>query len=241
MTFKLTASIVGVLATLVVTTSVSAQGEIEPFDSNTGYDHVSQPPPGAFSSADWCFSFNDESLVGDTIEVTAVGPTGVVTGVGVVEASGTTLVRVGITEGGDYAVTSIRAVEAGVTISSANVDAIKVVFDPEFISCLDGLVVAPPPAPPAAATTPAPVTTAAPTTAAATAPPVTAVASDPEPTDSSSSLLWWILIGAGAALFLGGGLVFFSPKRSSTKERKRTKSGEKEDDDDPRDAPKPRD
>ncbi len=214
-----------VLVTMAATSgpALAQDGPIEVFDSNTGYDHVNQPPPGSLSSADWCLSFSDFSLVGQTIEVTATGPSGTVTGIGVVADDGSVRVRVGITEGGSYSITSIRAPDSGRSVESGEVDSVDVVFDPDFVDCADGLSIAPPPT-----TTGAPTTTLEPTTTTlepttttleptTTSTPSTTVsptAPPSQPASGGGSTGWWVLFGGGIGLLLVGLAMTFFPEVS---------------------------
>lgn len=218
-------------------TGAGAQDPVEPFDATNGYDHVNQPPPGAFSSADWCLSFTDAGLVGQTVEITATGPSGTVVGTGEVGADRTVKVRVGITEGGVYTITSIVVVGGGAVVVPESVQSIDVVFDPEVIDCFDELAVAPESTPvpeptevPEATAVPEPTEVPAQPTEVATEPtevpaeptavpaePTVAVATDPEPVAPSSggsSFPWWIFILIAVPLILWGlGLVTQSRRR----------------------------
>ena len=201
---------IAMLAVVGLPGQVGAQETVVTSDSAGGYDHVSDPPSGAFSSVDWCFAFAGEDLVGQTVEVEAEGPDGLFFGTGVVAADGTVKVRVGITAGGRYAVTNIVAVESGTPISNEGVESVDVVFDPEVVDCADQISVAPPPvAAPPSTTTPATSTTAA------VAPPTTndVVVTPPlsEP-DAGGGTKWpLIVIGAGLLLLLVGLLIAFWP------------------------------
>lgn len=190
---------------LLLAPPVGAGEPIEPSDSTTGYDHVSQPPPGAASSADWCFAFSDEDLIGQTIVVTATGPTGTVTGESEVGDDGTVRVRVGITQGGTYTIVEILAVDSARSVSSDAVAAIDVVFDPEVVDCLSSLEV-----PVSPDTTLAPTTTGPTTTASSTveSTPTTPVEDDSTP---GTSNLPFTLVVVGILLLFVGALISYFP------------------------------
>lgn len=211
-------------------TAAAQDDDVVPSDVTTGYDHVNSPPPGALSSVTWCFAFDDPSLPGRTIEITATGPSGTVTGEGVVTDVGSAVVRVGITEGGTYAITSIRVRGGGGVVLPEQVREVTVVFEPLLVDCLESLVfgtvgptVTPVPQPtptPQPTATPEPTATAAPTTppdattepeatAAPTSPPTTG--DDPDPDDGGSNLPW-ILVGIGGVTIAGGGLFLLAKK-----------------------------
>lgn len=193
-------------------------------DSQGGWDHVNDPPVGAFSSADWCLALNDLGLVGEEIAIEADGPNGPVSGTGIVGADGTVKVRVGITEGGPYTITSISVTSSGTSIDASGVDDIDVVFDPPFLDCFDGLMPAPVETTSTTTTTTTTTvvvpSTAAPTSSAAPTPQL-----EPEPADESSGGGGGMLIGLGVGALLLGTAVFASqelPLYSTTRcERER--------------------
>jgi len=208
-----------VLAAVWVPGEAGAQNAVVASDSAGGYDHVSDPPSGAFSSVDWCFAFAGEDLVGQTIEVEAEGPDGPLSGTGVVAANGTVKVRVGITAGGRYTVTGIVAVESGTTISNEGVESVDVVFDPEVVDCADQITVAPPPTTEQSTTTSTTTTSTTTTSTTTTSTAVTApttietVSTPPlvEP-DGGGDTNWpLIAVGTGLVLLLFGLLIAFWP------------------------------
>ena len=202
---SITTGVCAALVVVVAAAAVGAQDEIVPFDATTGYDHVHPPPPGARSSADWCFSFDDAALIGDTIVVMATGPTGPISGEGVVGDDGTVRVRVGITQGGTYTVSSIVAQRAGRAVSSAGVESVDVVFDPQFVDCMATLEPPPTSAPTSSTTTSttAPLeTTAAPETTVAAAPPSTS--------GGGSRGLPLALVFVGLVLLFVGAFLFYA-------------------------------
>ena len=220
-----TIAIVLFVAAVAWPSAAGAQEEpLEIFDSSTGYDHVNQPPPGALSSADWCLAFSDLSLAGETIEVTATGPTGPVNGSGIVADNGSVRVRVGITEGGTYTITSIQALSSGRSVDPVEVDAVEVVFDPEIIDCATTLTLAPPPTTTTttiAATTTIETTSSTPSTTVATT-TTTAITAPPSqpPTPSDGLSMWWLLFGAGVGLsMLGLAAIMFPKLTMGTKDR----------------------
>lgn len=191
-------------------------------DSQGGWDHVNEPPPGAFSSADWCLALSDLGLVGEEIAIEADGPSGPVSGTGIVGADGTVKVRVGITEGGPYTITSISVTSSGTAIDASGVDDIDVVFDPAFLDCFDGLM--PAPVETTSTTTTTTTTTVVPSTAAPTSSAAPTPPPESEPADEGSGG-GGLLIGLGVGSLLLGTAVFASqelPLYSTTKcERER--------------------
>ena len=222
-------------------TPALAQGgtdSVEPEAITTGYDHVSPPPPGAFSTADWCFRFPFEVEEGLLVQIEVVSPSGeTLLGEGVVDGDGGVKVLVGITEGGNYTVTGVALSDGrDVFYSPAEIE-LNVVFDPEQVDCLASLppraAAQPTPTPtptatpePAATATPIPteVPTAAaePTaepTAAPTAAPTTAPTGGDDDGDGGSTLPW-ILVGIGGVIITGGGLFLLAkPKGDCSREK----------------------
>lgn len=211
------------ISTVAVGSTASAQGQIEPFDSNGGYDHLSDPPPGSASSADWCFSFDDFFMVDQTIEVTAGSGSGTLTGQGVVGSDGTVRVRVGIDQGGTYDVMSIVALESGQSISTSSVDPVDVVFDPEFVDCFDGLTTAPPAVVSTSSTTEVTTSTTEATTTSsetsASAPPTSEPATVAPPLDESSGSSNLLIYVGVAMLFVAAFIAFFPGITIGTSER----------------------
>lgn len=198
-----------VVAATVTASGAGAGAAVDPFDATAGYDHVSEPPPGALSAAEWCFSFTDPTLAGSTVTLAASGPTGTVTGAGLIGPDLTAKVRVGITQGGRYEVTSAEISDAG-PLDVRSVPAVDVVFDPMAVDCRTTLR-APPPTtlpPSTTATTTAAPTATTPTTAATT----TTAPAPPEAASADSGWTpWWILVGLGILVILAGAWILGFP------------------------------
>jgi hypothetical protein len=217
-------TLAGALLLITGTAQVAMAQDIEPYDATTGYDHVNPPPDGFNSTADWCFSLRDPSLIGKKIEVRASGPSGPVMGTGEVQPDGTVLIPVGIREGGNYTVTSVTVVGSGRTVDASQVATVEVVFSPLHVDCLQTLMAAPPPtstAPPAAPPTEvAPTSTSPPQPTSEPQPTATPVIVEDDTkvavaTGGDTSWYWWLLIIVGLFMMSAGGWMFLGMFRDS--------------------------